>query len=214
MAELRDFMKHITVKLRTVQRRDAADAFGVGEFYVAGGAGTGPLSWSKSTAVLTHPIYVDTGQTKTFAAAEAVVFDGNVRADDFVELGLEFRDRDLEDLDFDAKYAALRSSLSSAVGTVVGNLVVPGVGTIAGAILVSTGPALARVLTNIDKDGVLGTVQKRINVSAAREGRNGPYTWRFSRFWPNVVEEVAADTRRWVDWEYTVTYVVDVTLAR
>lgn len=214
MSEPEDSIKHLTVKLLTVQCRQAADIVGGDGFYVAGGAGTGRLSGPTSTAILGRPIDVNEGRTRMFPAAEAVVFDGDVRVGDFVELGLEFRDRRFGETDFDAGYPVLLSSLTSAVGSAVGRLAVPEVaGAVAQAILDATAPALVSVLDSIEKHDVFGVVRERISASMVRHGRNGPYAWYFADLRPGAVGRHPARTATRSDSDYKVTYVVDVTPA-
>ncbi|MFD8382084.1 hypothetical protein ACFV2X_26755 [Streptomyces sp. NPDC059679] len=208
MADSSDNQKHVKIALTSVYCRDTEDITGADEFYVAGGAGTGPRSGSKSKAILTKPAEINSRQKKILSGDEYVIFDDNVYVDDFVEIGLEFCDKDFNEDDFDAKYVALVSALTGAIGTAVGSLATPAVGAVAGAILAATPPALIKVLATIDKDDILGTVQKRVNVADYPDGRSGPFTWKFSDKKPNITEK--AEGLAWSDWDYEVDYVIDV----
>ncbi|MEU5023848.1 hypothetical protein [Streptomyces milbemycinicus] len=207
MADSSDNQKRVMIALTFVHCRDTEDITGADEFYVAGGAGTGLLSDSKSKAILTEPFDINSPEKRILSGKEYVIFDDNVHVDDFVEIGLEFRDADFSEKDFDAKYVALVSALTAAIGTAVGSLATPAVGAVAGAILAATPPALVKVLATIDKDDTLGTVQKRVNVADYRDGRHA-FTWKFSNKNPNITEE--AENSAWSDWDYEVGYVIDV----
>ncbi|XVQ11206.1 hypothetical protein ACQP1W_01135 [Spirillospora sp. CA-255316] len=211
MADSNGNQKRVTITLRSVYCGATEDAIGPDEFYIAGGAGTGPRSGSKSKAVLTRPIEINTRQQKILSGDEYVIFDDNVYIDDFVEIGLEIRDQDFSD-DFDAKYRTLLYALNGAVGTAVGSLAGPTEGAVAGAILAATPPALTMVLSTIANDDVLGTVQKRVNIADCPDGRSGPFKWKFSNEEPNITE--GAGTPAGVDWDYEVSYVIDVGPAR
>ncbi|MFD8197568.1 glycine zipper domain-containing protein [Streptomyces wuyuanensis] len=202
MTNSKDDQKHVRIALKSVTCRDTEDLTGADEFYVAGGAGTGSLSGHKSKAILTKPIDINTNETKLFPVEQAVVFDDNVAVDDFVEVGLEFMDKDFEVEDFDPKYQALVLALTTAVGAAVGSLVAPGVGTVAGAILGATPGALVKVMATMDKDDLLGTVQKRFDLKDYPEGRHGPYEWSFA--------DGKKEGSVWSTWDYSVAYVIDV----
>lgn len=207
MAGSNDNQKRVTITLTSVYCRDTEDITGADEFYVAGGAGTGPLSGSKSKAILTKPIDINSPEKRILSDKEYVIFDDDVHVNDFIEIGLEFRDKDFDEDDFDAKYVALVSALTAAIGTAVGSLATPAVGAVAGAILAATPPALVKVLATIDKDDVLGTVQKRVNIGECKDGISA-FTWKFSDKNPNITEEAAGSA--WSDWDYEVGYVIVV----
>ncbi|MER7792749.1 hypothetical protein [Streptomyces sp. NPDC097640] len=212
MADSNDDQKRVTIALKSVHCGDTEDITGADELYVAGGAGTSSRSGAKHKAILTKAIEINSGQQKILSGPDYVIFDDNVYVDDFVELGLEFRDQDFSENDFNAKYVALVSALTGAIGTAVGSLATPAVGAVAGAILAATPPALISVLASIDRDDVLGTVQKRVNVAAYPDGRSGPFKWKFSDRKPNIVEEPGL--LAWSDWDYEVSYVIDVNPAQ
>lgn len=207
-----DNQKHVTIALKSVYCREAQDITGADLFYVAGGAGTGPRSGSKSKAILTNPVEINNNQKKILSGDEYVIFDDNVYVDDFVELGLEFLDQDLSEGDFDAKYVALISALTAAIGTAVGSLATPAAGAVGGAILAVAPPTLVKVLAAIDQDDILGTVQKRVNIADYPDGRSGPFIWKVSDKKPNTTEE--AEGLAWSGWDYEVGYVIDVGPAR
>lgn len=210
MPDLKKDQKRVTISLKSVHCEDSEDALGGDEFYVFGGAGTGPSSGHKSKAILTKPIDIKSKTTRTLFGDEFVVFDDNVNVDDFVELGLEFRDQDFSEEDFDAKYLALVTALGTAVGAAVSAVATPVAGTIAGAILVAASAALVKLADTIDQDDILGVLRKTVNVADYPDGRTS-IDFRFTDKKPM---EERKGTFGYSDWDYTVTYAVDVGPAR
>ncbi|MEU4202356.1 hypothetical protein [Streptomyces sp. NPDC045470] len=208
--------KHVVMRLKDVHCINTEDITGADDFYVAGGGGTGPESGRRHTAVLTKPIKINDNDRKQFPDAESVIFEGDVKTSDFVEVALQFFDEDFNaEKDFDAKYQALTASLVAGIGTAVGAVATPAAGAVAAAILTATVPALAKVLDTIDKDDVLGTVEKRVAVKDLQTGRNGPWTWKLTNKNPVIHEGVPSSAQSNVpgfsDWEYAVRYEIDVT---
>lgn len=64
----------------------------------------------------------------------------------------------------------------------------------------------------LDPDNALGSVAKVVKIADYKEGRNGPYSWRFSDDYPKIVENGNASIKdpSYPGWSYVVRYVIDV----
>ncbi|MFE4590585.1 hypothetical protein [Streptomyces laurentii] len=216
--------KHVTVLLVDVQCGNTEDVTGDDEIFVVGGGGTGPLSGKESTAILTNVIAINDGMVKQFPKGESIVFDGDVRTDDIVEVALQVYDEDFSTAkDVDEKYQALLTAVSAAVGAAVSSVATPAVGGIASGIFGAASAALLKVVDTIDKDDLIGTVQKRIEVKDLKDGRDGPHPWHFTNKKPNVSEGIPPSKKfgkaesadlGFSDWDYTLHYVIDVSPAQ
>lgn len=205
--------KRVRILLKYVQRVAVQDVLSVEDnLYVTGGAGTGPLSGSKSNAVLSRAIEVRPGQLRLIHGGECTIFDDNVHVDDLVELSLEFRAQVSSEDDFDAKFSELRDGLARAIGTAVGSLATPARGAVGGAILAATSPALVRVLESMDGDEVLGIVHQRLKLGDYPDGFHGPFEWKFAYKSPSAEGEAGAVALG--SWDYEIGYVMDVGPAR
>lgn len=208
MAESNDNQKRVTIKLESVYCGDAQDRAGFYMFYVAGGAATGPLSGSTSKAILTRPREIHRNDEESLRTNDCLIFDSNVHVDDFVELGLVFRATDLDAWhgEFDDTYQASVSALTADVCSAAGSPAAPVNGSVAGAILAATPPALVRARASSDNDLVLGVVQKRVNLADYTDEFSGPFTWTFADTYPFKDEWGIT----WSGWDYEVRYTLDV----
>lgn len=219
----------VKVYLRSVSCKDTEDITGADDFYCVGGGAVVPARRGKaveSTARLSEPLKINDGQTKYFPKNpkdQTIVFEGDVDEGDFVECQLSFYDEDFSaPKDWDAKYDALLSAIGSAIGSAVGALVAPVAGTIAGAIAGAAFPAAVKVWDRLDKDDLLGTVEKRFKVAELKTGNNGPFSWNFSDKNPHIIEGIPGKSspgpivrpdesdKGFSDWDYTVTYSISV----
>ncbi|MET7337091.1 hypothetical protein [Nonomuraea sp. NPDC005650] len=212
MAESNDNQKRVIIKLLSVNCNQAQYKYGSDMFYVVGGAATGPRSGSKSMTVLTTPDAVSSDGGNTFAHDESAIFDNNVYVDDFIELGLQFRraSSDYSDRYYVENRPAVLSAFTADFGTAVGPLVASVEDAVAGAILASTPRALAKAPAAFTEGGVLGVVQKRVNVADYPEDNSGPFTWKFADKYPNIIEGPGV----WSEWDYEVGYTIEVGPAR
>jgi hypothetical protein len=96
----------VRIQLTTVKCFDTEDSLGEDELYIVGASSRG----TDVHAVLTSPIGINDGQTKSFRLNQAVVFDGTMPESDVIHGGLVAYD---EDCGKDwSKYGDLVSSLS------------------------------------------------------------------------------------------------------
>jgi hypothetical protein len=80
----------VRVQLSNVKCFDTEDSLGADEFYVVGASAHG----SDAHAVLTTPMDINDGQTRSFRANQAVVFDGAMPESDAIHAGLVAYDED------------------------------------------------------------------------------------------------------------------------
>ncbi|MFD8197556.1 hypothetical protein [Streptomyces wuyuanensis] len=209
----------MTITLRSVQCRNTEDVTGADEFYVRGGVSVPGLP---PRAVLTKPFEINDNQKLFFSGAlqdpdQAVLFEGNLSDAASIEIGLNFYDADFNLEDWDSRYQSLLAAVGGGIGAALGMVVAGPVGAAAGAMVGATGPALAKAFSTIDKDDLLGTVEQTVKVSDLTEGRHED-TWTFSNNRPSIkippVDEPPLVKPKkgswWSDWDYTVSYVIDV----
>ncbi|MFD8197858.1 hypothetical protein [Streptomyces wuyuanensis] len=122
------------------------------------------------------------------------------------------------------------STTGTGSGTGTAGKTTNGAGTAAAetttAILNAVASAVLKVVATMDRDDVLGTVQKTIAVASLPDGRSGPFQWEFSDQKPHIEEDAsnpgkAATSEKpklrgtgYSNWSYKVTYVIDVANAR
>ncbi|MEO3874312.1 hypothetical protein ABGB18_36425 [Nonomuraea sp. B12E4] len=210
MAESNDNQKRVTIALGFVNCNQSQDKRGSDMLCVAGGAVTGPRSGSKSMAVLTTPVPLSSDDGNEFDSAESVIFDNNIYIDDFIELGLQFRraSDDYSNNYFAANRSAVLSALTADIGTALDSLSTSVEYAVSGAVLSATSLALAKAPA-FNEHGVLGVVQKRLNVADYPDDNSGPCIWKFADRCP-----ANSDGLRWSEYDYEIEYTIEVGPAR
>lgn len=187
-------MARIRVELAYVTCRDTEDVTGADEFYIAGVVITDNANLRKG--ILTTPISINDGQTKTFRPEETILFEGDLPDNQSVGLMLQAYDEDAAK-DW-SKRPEWINTTTQKVGTAAGGAVAAGlasnpIGWTAIAAGLAAGLALGgfHLAMGSDKDDQLGTTNIVIPVTGRA---NEVKAWHFSR------------SGWWSGWDYTVTY--------
>ncbi|MCF2149121.1 hypothetical protein IQ276_022350 [Desmonostoc muscorum LEGE 12446] len=171
-------MTKVKVQLVSVQARDTEDIFG-DEFYLVGALAAGAIR----KPILTTPISIQSGETKTFKPGQTILFEGVVPKGQTIRGGLKAYDEDLAK-DW-SKYNDALKKIDNAVSTISQNAE-------AEAIILQAIEALG-FFASLDKDDFLGST----NLEISPVGPNlEEVSWRIKR----------SDFPLWSDWDYSVRY--------
>lgn len=170
------------------------------EFYLSGVVAAGDIS----RPVITNPLDIDDGQTREFPAAEAVLFEGLVREDVPLHIGLKAYDQDSG-----KTWDQLSGAIDAAQGRL--NAWIDGRNPL-GSIAPPTDPAPStptplwqkianyvidaiQMIGSLDDDDLLGTLSLDIPVANLAASQNK--TWDFKK---------SGTILGYSDWSYTVRY--------
>jgi len=181
-------MSRMRVVLNNVSCSDTEDVTGPDEFYLVGAISDGTVT----RAVLTKPISVNDGQTKSFGQGGGIVFDQDVQDNNVLKIALVAFD---EDAGKDwAKYGDLVSIIGNAVSA--GLATMPNPTTWAASVLIPFAIGAVGGLMGLDKDDRLGQYSCDFPVSALEIGEH-PQTWPFR-----------GGHTRWSNWNYAVRFTI------
>ena len=180
----------VRIELLDVKCGNTEDVTGEDEFYIVGALSDGISTNTKG--VLTTPIGINDGQTKTFPAAQQVIFNGYVLPQDSVRGGLKAFDEDFAK-DW-SKYGPTVNAMGAKVIEKIAEYSHPYA--VPAAVILGAGLVGFNIGAYLDEDDELGKLE--LNVPAI-----GPNveerTWRFRKTssWYNP---------GWSTWDYTVRY--------
>jgi hypothetical protein len=182
--------KQVRIELLSVKCGNTEDVTGADELYVTGALSDGTIGNTKG--VLTSPMSINDGQTKSYPLAQQVIFNGNVLPGDTVRGGMKAFDED-----FAKDWSKYGPTVIKITDTVVAGLTASGnPKAVTAAAILNYGMKGFSFFASLDKDDELGKIE--LNVPAL-----GPdveeRTWKFSRsssFW----------NPGWSTWDYTVRY--------
>ncbi len=178
--------RQVRVELVDVRCGNTEDVTGADEFYIRGALSDG----TNTKAALTSPISINDRQTKSFSAAQKVIFDGNVPQGVTIRGGLQAFDED-----FGKDWSKYGPTVNNIVKTVVAGLNASGnPKAVTAATILDYGTKGFGFLASLDKDDKLGKLE--LNISPI-----GPdveiKTWRFRK---------TGSFLGYSTWDYTVQY--------
>ncbi len=180
----------VRIELLDVKCGNTEDVTGADHLYIVGALSDGTNANTKG--VLTTPFRINDGQTKTFPAAQQVIFNGYVLPQDSVRGGLKAYDED-----WAKDWSKYSSTATKSKDAVVTGLTASGnPKAVAAATILDYGFKAFSAISFLDEDDELGKLE--LNVSAL-----GPNveekTWRFRR-------TASIWNPGWSTWDYTVRY--------
>lgn len=180
-------MTRVKIQLLNVQARDTEDVLDGDELYLVGAL----VGGRTTKAILTTPMNIKGGETKTFKRDQSILFEGDVPVGETIKGGIKAYDED-----FGKDWSKYGETVTGITGAVSAALSAAGPkGVLAGTILSAAVKGVG-ILATLDKDDLLGSTELVISPT-------GP-----------EVEEVAWVFKRkpggvfgwWSDWDYTVRY--------
>lgn len=181
-------IKRVVIQLLDVHCRDTEDVTGADEFYLLGSAIDSKSNSGKP--ILTPPVSVNDGQTRSLTGQGSFVFDGAVDEGTIILLEMAAFDEDYaKDWDKYDEYVLQVGSAISAGLSKIPNPVTVGIGTGLGLALKGF-DAIAKS----DKDDELGNMSDRIRVKDLRPGST-LRSWRFK-----------GGSGWWSSWEHIIRY--------
>ena len=183
-------IKRVVIQLLDVHCRDTEDVTGADEFYLIGSVIDSKSNSGKP--ILTSPVSVNDGETKSLKGQGSFVFDGSVDENTIILLEMAAYDEDYaKDWDkYDEYVLKIGGAISSGLAATA-NPISSGIGAGLGFALKGF-DAIAKT----DKDDELGSMSDRIRVKDLRPGST-IRTWKFK-----------GGSSWWSSWEHIIRYQV------
>jgi hypothetical protein len=173
----------ILVQLDYLKCINTEDVTGADTVFLVGGSAA--VKGKISKEILTTPVWINDGETKTFRLEESFLFDGDVSPDDVIAIGVRVFDEDL-DKDWPQKRKIYATAIAAGLLTLLA--------TVAATPAAIIGAAVLAFVMLSDKDDILGDIKLEI---PAMPGE--PYEKRSYRISKSSVPG-------WSDWDYEVGY--------
>ncbi|MGB3767806.1 MAG: hypothetical protein WA947_14715 [Phormidesmis sp.] len=181
-------IKRVFIKLLDVHCRDTEDVTGADEFYLIGSVSDSKSQQPKP--ILTPPVSVNDGQTKSLNGRGSLLFDAAVDSDTVINLEVGALDEDYaKDWDRYDEYVLKVGAALSAAAAATKHPVGIGIG-------LGLGIALKGfdAIAKSDKDDELGSMSDRIHVKYLKPG-TVVRSWTFK-----------GGSSAWSNWEHVVRY--------
>ena len=182
-----DEIKRVRVELIDIHCRDTEDVIKNDEFFLIGTLAAG----FDTKEVLTRPIKINDGQTRSFRREEQLIYDGPLDADLPLILAIKAFDQDAATT-WD-KYESLAKSISNGVALALTASGYPTAGKATAIVTEIVGGAIA-----LDQDDELSNLSREIHADDFVPGTT-IYSWHIKGSWQGGVWG-------WSTWDYTVRY--------
>lgn len=182
------------------------EEFSGDEFFLVSVASTSPDGGSNMKKLASPVIDMANGKSAPFTG-DTKIYTDYVYVEDRLEIGVLFGEDDSLHSGMSGKVKSIADATLGAVASAWG-----APGAFAAAVVSAAVDELASFLDPNDK---LGSVSKVVWMDKLKPGKNGPFTWTFSNYKPDLVEnnhnryEHQPEVRT-PAWEYTVKYQIDV----
>jgi hypothetical protein len=183
--------RHVRIEVESVHCADTEDVLGADELYLVGAAASRTNVTGKP--ILTKPISINNGQTRSFPVDQRVMFDGEVDVATTISVGLRAYD---EDANRDwSNYGSMITKMGDDLANGLKEL--KPVGVVAGTVL-KLGIGAAGLIMSLDQDDELGELAVDLPVITLPRPTS-TRTWRFRE------TGIGFST-----WDYTLRYRISV----
>lgn len=179
--------KHIKIDLLTVHCHDTEDMTGADEFYVVGGVRVG----KESSSLITKPMPINDGQVRSFLPDERELYNGSVKADDMLSVGLVAFDSDAV-----SAWAQNAANIQEAIDDLADSIGKLGEQVEVGAEIAKASVKVIGELVNLDVDDELDREAVDLRVRDIPIGTSS-HNWTFSG-------ELLGGIFGWSTWHYNV----------